>query len=152
MSKKLTKEMIEELIKEELAKVEQERLDEFKVSVKGTPKVLDLYQGLSINKGELYKAAGDGNFGNNYTGARKAAKALAALGGASSTDIDDGDFKAAQARGSGDDLYKFGDTIQQATSDKDIQKDWAGTSPPGAWAHAPAFPDPDTARARSPGR
>jgi len=29
MSKKLTKEMIEELIKEELAKAEQERLNEF---------------------------------------------------------------------------------------------------------------------------
>jgi len=142
MSKKLTKKMIEELIKEELAKAEQERLDEFKVSV-NKPLVKDLYQGLSINKSDLYKAAGDGNFPNDAHGAKKAAKALGALGGASSTDIDKGDFKAAKNRGIGDDLYKFGDTIQQATSDSDIKRDWAGTSPPagnGPWGTYVAVP------------
>jgi len=132
MSEKLTKEMIDALIKEELAKAEQKRLDEFKVSVNSN--IDDLIKGLNVAKGDFYDAAKAAGFDRSASGAKSAAKQLGDLGGTSKTHIDKGDFAAAKAKGSGDSLYKFGDYVQKKTTDTDIQKDWSGTTPAtGPW-------------------
>jgi len=146
MSKKLTKEMIEELIKEELAKVEQERLDEFKVTINSTDDWYKLKNKIGItslkkiNRKDVPTAFND-------------IKNLAGLK-TPTDDLDDDDFqKAYDDRSTNTSNWQLTQDIVKNTSKKasgEIGKWKPSTSPPsGSWGTTAAglasLPDPNSA-------
>jgi hypothetical protein len=147
MSKKLTKKMIEELIKEELAKAEQERLDEFKVD-------LDDTEAKSI--GTIRSKLGlTGNpTGMSYNSHKKAVQKLKKRDTKAPTEpnvLDNDDITALKAMGSGapKDEVDWVDWAIGNSSKAKLQTDWGAimTGGGGAWGSTDAgkagFPDPD---------
>jgi len=137
MSKKLTKEMIEELIKEELAKAEQERLNEFTTVRIKKDKLgrTALKSAIGIDDNAFKSTAGV----TSYKDAEPVWKSLAGLDG-STSDLEDADFKAAWDKAESDALNQFADNIYNASSKKS-DPGWAaiggthnpaGSTPPGS--------------------
>jgi hypothetical protein len=138
MSKKLTKEMIEELIKEELAKAEQERLDEFKVTINSK----DKWNPDIKNKIGITNLSHVGGGPGSAAAAR--IRALAAKAGRSS-DLEDADFDAAYSSGTSAEK-SLAQGIHTNSTDPSIKAYTPPTSL-GSWATTTAgkaiFPDPD---------
>ena len=146
MSKKLTKKMIDELIKEEIAKAEQERLDEFRVTMTGK------------SADQIRNDLGLPSSGGTYGGKVSADKLrnLAKQDGTNKKDIEDADIEKVMdpsATGPAAALQPTVDTIKTQTTDTSIQNDIQAiinrlSSATGTWATTDAgkanLPDPNS--------
>ena len=151
MSKKLTKEMIEELIKEELAKAEQERLDEFKVD-------LDDDEARSIGTIRSKLGLKKDPPGMNYKSHKKAVQNLKKRDTKSPREpdvLDDDDITALKNMGSGapPDEVKWAKWAASKSSKAKLKTDWGAimTGGGGTWTHT-GYKDPNTLKSASTGK
>jgi hypothetical protein len=153
MLKKLTKEMIEELIKEELAKAEQERLDEFKVSIGDNDYISTIRTNLGLPAGAT-KGNPSGVSGTAHKNIVNKIKRRS--GGTTDTDLDDADITDLKAKKASADPaeLKWIDWIldPNTKADATLKSDWGGimTGGGGTWNHASAgYKDPNSLKTKA---